>query len=170
LHNDFLFLFSPLVLRMISNKYITAHYRCPDLIGGVRTTTEFELSVNGTSKDLLDAISVLASQNVNLDTIATGKTDDRFVVKFLTGNEEECRRTFMKADLPFKERRVLVMDMNNRPGQWMKAAKCIVNAGVELQASYLYSVQGDRMRFVFCVDDYEKAKKVAGQIAECAAD
>lgn len=133
-------------------------------------TTEFELSISGTSKDLLDAISVLASQNLNLDTIATGRTDDRYVVKFLTGDEEECRRTFIKADLPFKERRVLVVDMFNRPGQWIKAAKCISNAGVEIHASYLYSVKGDRMRFVFCVDDYEKAKKVAGQIAECAAD
>ncbi|HEX9908266.1 MAG TPA: hypothetical protein VGB78_07375 [Thermoplasmata archaeon] len=133
-------------------------------------TTEFEFSINGTSKDLLDTIAILAGQNVNLDTIATGKTDDRYVVKFLTGNEEECRRTFIKADLPFKERRVLVIDMHNRPGQWIKAAKCIVNEGVELQASYLYKQEGDRLMFVFCVDDYEKAKKVAGQIAECAAD
>ncbi|OGS44060.1 MAG: hypothetical protein A3K76_00470 [Euryarchaeota archaeon RBG_13_57_23] len=133
-------------------------------------TTEFEMSVNGNSKDLLDAIAILSSQNVNLDTIATAKTDDRYVVKFLTGNEEECRRTFIKADLPFREQRVLVVDMYNRPGQWMKAARCLVSAGVQLRASYLYSVQGDRMRFVFCVDDYEKAKNVAGQIAECAAD
>ncbi len=133
-------------------------------------TTEFELSIKGTSKDLLDAISVLASQGLNLDTIATGRTNDRYVVKFLTGDEEECRRTFIKADLQFEERKVLVMDMYNRPGQWIKAAKCIANAGVEIYASYLYSVKGDRMRFVFCVNDYEMAKRVAAQIAECSAD
>jgi len=133
-------------------------------------TTEFEMSINGNSKDLLDTIAILSSQNVNLDTIATARTDDRYVVKFLTGNDEECRRTFIKADLPFREQRVLVVDMYNRPGQWMKAARCLVDAGLQLRASYLYSVQGDRMRFVFCVDDYEKAKKIVGQIAECAAD
>ncbi len=107
---------------------------------------------------------------MNLDTIATGKTDGRYVVKFLTGNEEEVRREFIKADLPFKEQRVLVMEMYNRPGQWIKAAKCIAGAGVDIRASYLYGVQGDRMRFVFSVDDYEKAKKVACQIADCSAD
>jgi len=32
------------------------------------------------------------------------------VIKFLTGAEEECRRTFMKADLHFKDRKVLVVE------------------------------------------------------------
>lgn len=132
--------------------------------------TEFELSVSGSSKNLLSTIEVLAEHNINLDTIATAKVGDRFVIKFLTGCEEECRRTFMKADLPFKERRVLVIDMFNRPGQWVRAARYLVNSGVELNACYLLGQEGNRLRFVFVVEDYEKAKKVAGQIAECAVD
>jgi hypothetical protein len=133
-------------------------------------TTEFELSVSGSSRNLLDVISVLAEHNINLDTIATAKVDDRYVIKFLTGCEEECRRTFMKADLPFKERRVLVVDMYNKPGQWVKAARCMVNGGIELDACYLLGQESDRLRFVFVVDDYEKAKGIVGQIAECAVD
>jgi hypothetical protein len=133
-------------------------------------TTEFELSVSGSSKNLLDAITVLSEHNVNLDTIAAAKVGDKYVLKFLTGCEEECRRTFMKADLPFEERRVLVVDMFNRPGQWVKAARCMVNGGVELHACYLLGQEGDRQRFVFLVDDYEKAKSIVGQIAECAVD
>lgn len=133
-------------------------------------TTEFELAVSGSSKDLLDAVALLAEQNINLDTIATAKVGDKYFIRFLTGCDEECRRTFMKADLPFKERKVLVVDMYNRPGQWVRAAKCLVDRGVQLQTSYLLGQKGDRLRFVFCVDDYEKAKKIAGQIAECSVD
>lgn len=46
--------------------------------------------------------------------IAAAKVEDRWVIKFLTASEEECRRTFMKADLQFKERSVLVVDKQDR--------------------------------------------------------
>lgn len=133
-------------------------------------TTEFELSVDGSSEDLLNAISLLAEHQVNLDTIATAKADDKYVIKFLTGCEEECRRTFMKADLPFKERKVLVVQMYNKPGQWMKAAKALLSAGVVVETSYLSGQEGDKLRFVFGVDDYDGAKAVIGQIAEYSVD
>lgn len=133
-------------------------------------TTEFELSVDGSSEDLLSAISLLAEHQVNLDTIATAKVDDRYVIKFLTGCEEECRRTFMKADLPFKERKVLVVEMYNKPGQWMKAARALVNAGVTVETSYLSGQEDDKLRFVFGVDNYDGAKSVIGQIANHSVD
>lgn len=133
-------------------------------------TTEFEMSVNGSSENLLGAFSLLAEHQVNLDTIATAKMDDTYVIKFLTGCEEECRRTFIKADLPFTERKVIVVEMLNRPGQWMKAARALVGAGVNLQTSYLSGQKGDKLRFVFGVDDYEKAKEIIAQIAEYSVD
>ena len=133
-------------------------------------TTEFELSVDGSSENLLNAISLLAEHQVNLDTIATAKVDDKYVIKFLTGCEEECRRTFMKADLPFKERKVLVVQMYNKPGQWMKAARALLNGGVGVETSYLSGQEGDKLRFVFGVDDYEGAKTIIGQIAEYSVD
>jgi hypothetical protein len=133
-------------------------------------TTEFELSFNGSSQNLLDAISVLADQGINLNTIATGKVGAGYVIKFITGTEEEVRRTFIKADLPFKERKVLIVEVHNRPGQWLKAARHLVDAGIGLEASYLLGQHGDKLRFVFVVDNYEMAKKVAGQITECSMD
>jgi hypothetical protein len=133
-------------------------------------TTEFELTIDGSSENLLNAINLLAEHQVNLDTIATAKVDDKYVIKFLTGCEEECRRTFIKSDLAFAERKVIVVEMFNKPGQWMKAARALVNAGVNLETSYLSGQTGDRLRFVFGVDDYEKAKQVIGQIAEYSVD
>jgi len=133
-------------------------------------TTEFEMSVDGSSENLLNAFNLLAEHQVNLDTIATAKVEDRYVIKFLTGCEEECRRTFMKADLPFTERKVLVVEMFNRPGQWMKAARALVAAGFSLETSYLSGQKDNKLRFVFGVDDYEGAKTIIGQIAEYSVD
>ena len=132
--------------------------------------TEFELSVPGTSTDLINSVSVLADYDVNLSTVATARVGDRFVIKFLTGNEDECRRSFMKADIAFKERKVLVLNVANRPGEWVKAARCLANGGVEIETSYLLSRNGDKLSFVFAVSDYDKAKKIVSQITECSFD
>lgn len=132
--------------------------------------TEFEMSFSGSSKNLLDAISVLAEQNINLNTIATAKIGDRFVIKFLTGSEEEVRRMLMKADLHYKDRSVLVVEMHNKPGQWLKVAKALVDSGVEISASYLLGQKGDSLRFVFAVSDYDKAKAACKKMAECSVD
>jgi len=134
-------------------------------------TTEFELYIPGTTKDLLGAIEILAEHEINLDTIAARRVvGDKYVLRFVTGLEEECRRTFIKADLPFKERKVLLIELSNRPGQWLRAARHLVSEGVELEGSYLLSQSNGTMRFVFAVDDYEKAKKVACQVSNCSAD
>jgi len=132
--------------------------------------TEFELAVPGNTRDLIGAVAVLAEHNVNLSTVATAKVGDKYVVKFLTTNEDECRRSFMKADIDFKERRVLVFNVVNRPGEWVKAARCLMNAGVEIETSYLLSRNGDKLSFVFSVSDYEKAKKIVSQLTECTVD
>jgi len=132
--------------------------------------TEFEMSFTGSSKNLLDAIAVLAEHNINLNTVATARTKDRYVVKFVTGSDEEVRRSFMKADLPFKDRRVLVVEMYNRPGQWLRVAKALVDAGIEIEASYMIGQKGDRQSFVFAVSDYEKARIACGSLGECSVD
>jgi hypothetical protein len=41
---------------------------------------------------------------------------------------------------------------------------------VELEGSYLLSQKNDRLRFVFGVSDYPKAKKIVGQITDCSVD
>jgi hypothetical protein len=132
--------------------------------------TEFEISVDGPTKNLLDAIGVLSTQLVNLETVATAKVGDKYIVRFLSGNDDECRSAFMKADLPFSERKVLVLDVYNRPGQWLKAARCLIDGGVELEGSYLLGQKEDRLRFVFGVSDYQKAKQIVGQITDCSLD
>jgi len=132
--------------------------------------TEFDVYISGSGQNLLDALGILADQGVNLNTIATVKNGNGFCVKFLTGDEEKTRRTFMLADMKFKEKKVLVVDVFNRPGQWVRAASHLVDAGVEFEGSYLLGQNGDTLRFVFAVNNYDIAKKVAGQFTECSMD
>src|SRR4030042_2331727 len=62
-------------------------------IGGCASmTTEFELAMNGSSKNLLDSIAVLADKGINLDTIVTGREGGHYTLNFITGSEEGVRR------------------------------------------------------------------------------
>ena len=132
--------------------------------------TEFEMVFKGSSKGLLDAVSMLAEHSINLNTVATAKIGDQYYVKFLTGSDEEVRRMLMKADLQFRDRPVLVVRVFNKPGQWLRVAKALVDAGIEINASYLMSQKDDNMSFVFVVSDYEKARGICSRIAECSID
>ena len=134
------------------------------------TITEFELSISGSSKYILDAIALLGEHDVNIDSVATARVGDRWVIKFLTGSEEEVRRTFIKADLNFKERKVLVVDLPDKPGQWVKAAKSLADKGVGIDSSYLLGQKDNKMRFVFGVDKPDFAFKVAKKIPDLSVE
>ncbi len=154
----------------LQNKYDSAYNAANVAAEGRTMATEFEVYVSGSGRELLEAISVLADHGVNLNTIATTRNGGGYDVKFITGDEEKTRQTFMKADMPFKERKVLVMEVFNRPGQWVRAATLLIDAGVLFEGSYLLGQSGDTLRFVFAVSNYEMAKKVACQFTECSMD
>ncbi len=132
--------------------------------------TEFELSFSGSSRNVLDAIAVLAEHNINLNTVATARTKDKYVIKFVAGSDDEVRASFLKADLPFKERRVLAVEMPNRPGQWLRVARALVDGGIDIEASYMLAMAPDSLRFVFAVSDYEKARSICLKLGDCSVE
>jgi hypothetical protein len=137
---------------------------------GTAMMTEFELSITGSSKYLLDVIALLGEHAINIDTVATARVGERWVIKFLTGSEEEVRRTFIKANLDFKERKVLVVDMPDLPGEWVRTARALVDKNVNMDASYLLGQKGNKLRVVFGVDDADRAKEVAKDLPGIVAE
>jgi len=104
---------------------------------------EFEVSSKGSNKSLLDAIAMLAEHNIDLNTVVTAKLEDR---------------------------QVLAVNVFNKPGQWLRIAKALVDGGIETNASYMLGQKGDTMSFVFVVSDYEKSRKICSRIGECSID
>ena len=43
----------------------------------------------------------------------------------------------MKADLHFRENKVLVVEVPNKPGQWLRVAQAMADEGVEVSHTYL---------------------------------
>jgi hypothetical protein len=154
-----------LIARHLTNNRIRTNKKVRDKYyhgaGGTTMMTEFELSIMGSSEYLLDVVALLGEHGVNIDTVATARVGDRWVIKFLSGSEEEVRRTFVKAGLDFKERKVLIADMPNTPGEWVRTARALIDREVAIDTSYLLGLKDDKLRFVFGVDNPELAQEIA---------
>lgn len=132
--------------------------------------TEFEIALDGPTRSLLDAISVLAEDKINLDTVSITEAGHGYLVRFLTGSDEKVRTSLIKADLPFKENKVLVAQTANKPGEWLRVARAFADNGIDIKASYVLGQSGDAMRIVFVVSDHERARQICSTVAECSID
>jgi hypothetical protein len=132
--------------------------------------TEFEVHLDGPTKTLLSAIRVLAEHSINLDTVSIAQLDRGYMVRFLTGSEENVRTSLMKADLHFKENKVLVVEVQNKPGQWLRVAQTLADDGVEINHSYRVGEANQNHVYAFGVSDYQKAKETCGRLGVCWAE
>jgi hypothetical protein len=132
--------------------------------------TEFEVRLDGPTKSLLSAIRVLAEQKINLDTVSVAKSDHGYLVRFLSGSAEDVRTAMMKADLHFRENKVLVIEIPNRPGQWLRVAQAIADDGIEISHTYRVGEENQNHVYAFGVSDYQKAKMSCGKHGVCWVD
>jgi len=126
--------------------------------------TEFKIIVGSYARNILHIAELLAECGVNLTTVSTERLGDDVCVRLLTSDNEACTHCLMKADLEYDARQVIIVEMEDRPGQWTEIAKRLVDAGLEIEASYLLSRDGKRMRFVFAVDDPKKGEQVLREV------
>lgn len=121
---------------------------------------EFEIRTGGNTHSVLLIAQILAESGVNLTTVSIGKLDDAAYLRLLTSDTEACTRALMKADMDYKTRPVLVAEVDDHPGQWLSAAKRLADAGLEIESSYLLSRDGQKMKFVFAIDDPKRGEEI----------
>lgn len=126
--------------------------------------TEFEVKVGSSTRNILHIADILAEGGVNLTTVSIEKFEGDAYIRLLTSDSEACARTLMKADMQYHTRPVLVAEVEDRPGQWAKIAKKLADANLEIEASYLLSRDGGKMKFVFAVDDPKKGEAVLSTV------
>jgi hypothetical protein len=126
--------------------------------------TEFEVKVGSSTRNILHMAEILAEGGVNLTTVSIEKFEGDAYIRLLTSDSEAAARVLMKADMAYTTRPVLVAEVEDRPGRWARIAKRLADAGLEIEASYLLSRDGQRMKFVFAVNDPKKGEEVLADI------
>ena len=112
----------------------------------------------------------MADKRINLDTVSISQAGHGYLVRFLTGSEEDVRTSLMKADLSFRENKVLVIEIANKPGQWLRVAQKLADGGIEISHTYRVGEASGNHVYAYGVSDYAKARKLCRKLGKCAED
>jgi len=121
---------------------------------------EFKVIFKGGTKELLTLTEELAAKGVNLATIAMEKAAGVISLRFYPSNIERARKSLKEAEVKFTEKEVLLIEVEDRLGQYATIARKLHGAGVEIVASHVMTTKGDKMWLVFEVDNIDAGKRV----------
>ncbi|MHA2104724.1 MAG: ACT domain-containing protein [Candidatus Hodarchaeales archaeon] len=106
---------------------------------------------------LADVAEALGKANVNIEGGCGFPCENRGILHILVRDPESAKKALKGADFEFtNERDVLVMDVDDKPGELGRICRKISDAGVNLDLFYLAT----NTRLVLGVDDLEKASSV----------
>lgn len=115
--------------------------------------TQFSVFLENRVGKMLELLEVFEGQSLTLAALAVSDAADHAVVRVLTSNAALARRLLDRAELPFSEIDVVVVE-TNRAQTFRDACKALLHAEVNLHYSYPLSVQPrGRPAMVIYTDD-----------------
>ncbi len=100
-------------------------------------TTDFTIGLIDRPGTLAQASDALGRAGVNIEGACGFVTDDRGVYHVLVRDAERARRALMDSGFEIQaERTVVVLPVENRPGEAARLLRRLANAGVNLDVMY----------------------------------
>lgn len=107
----------------------------------------------------------LGSVGVNIEAISAYEKNERAIFRILTNDVISAMKAISKLQ-GFKafENDVIVLELDNRPGQLGKITRKLSNRNVNLESLYIVSRKNNKTSVAIkpIKEDYEKAKEVLG--------
>ncbi len=116
---------------------------------------EFTVFVKNRPGELGKVTSVLHSNGVNIESLATEGTREDGTIKFVTNDINSTRRALEGGRINFEVNNILVVKVLNRPGELAKLAQRLGAAKINVISIYLLG-EG---RFALRVDNPIKARE-----------
>ena len=120
----------------------------------------------GTFAELAEAI---AAKGINITSLAGVTCGSSGSVALLTNDEEGTRRALGTANASYREIEVVPASLEDRPGSFAETARRLADAGVNIEATLLTGMSGNRVSVAFATSDAAKARNVIGQHAGAIA-
>jgi hypothetical protein len=106
---------------------------------------------------LADVGEALGKAGVNIEGLCGFPSEGKGVFHVLVEDEPTARRALEEAGLQVRSKRqVLILDVEDRPGEFGGICRRIANAGINIDLVYLAT----KTRLVVGVDDLDKARAV----------
>ncbi|MFX1514728.1 MAG: ACT domain-containing protein [Promethearchaeota archaeon] len=121
-----------------------------------------DLTIRGEDRPgtLADTGERLGEANINIEGITGCRCEGKRELHVLLEDTSVARRVLEKAQIDvIKEREVLVVEIEDQPGELGRITRRIVNNGVNINLVYLAT----KNRLVLGVDDLDKARGILKQ-------
>jgi len=106
---------------------------------------------------LADVGEALGKAGINIEGLCGFPSEGKGVLHLLVEDEPTARRALEQAGLQVhSERQVLILDVEDRPGEFGSICRRIANAGINIDLVYLAT----NTRLVVGADDLDKARAV----------
>lgn len=114
---------------------------------------------------LANIAEVLGNVGVNIEAVSAYEKDNKAVFRIVTNDVTTAKKALSKlSDLKVNESDVIVLNMQNRPGELGKITRKLANKGVNLECVYILSRAHEYTEVAIkpSVEDFAKAKEVLG--------
>jgi hypothetical protein len=117
---------------------------------------QFEIFINNRPGELAKVTDALAMNGINIMAIASERCEHP-IIRVVTDDEKSTRSALTKANLRFRENELIVIELQDRPGELSKIAKKLAKSGVNVESIHILSKGTSTTSVALVVDDLKKA-------------
>ena len=120
---------------------------------------QFEILINDRPGELAKVTDALAMNGVNIMAIASERCENP-IIRIVTDDEQSTRSALKKAKMKFRENELMVVELQDRPGELSKMAKKLAKAGVNVESIHILGKGTSTTSIALVVDNYKKASEI----------
>ena len=120
---------------------------------------QFEILINDRPGELAKVTDALAMNGVNIMAIASERCENP-IIRIVTDDEQSTRSALKKANMKFRENELMVIELQDRPGELSKMAKKLAKAGVNVESIHILGKGTSTTSVALVVDNYKKASEI----------
>ena len=121
---------------------------------------DFVIQLGHHPGEMARVTNALSLYGVNIRSIAAMTIGDQAVLHLIPDNTESARSALEAAHIPFEEKAMAIVLVENRAGELTAMAAKLAEAGVNLEAAFVVGVADDLIELAIVSDNVKKAKKV----------
>jgi hypothetical protein len=107
---------------------------------------------------LADVGEALGRAGVNIETLSAFTADGQGVIQLVVDDEEDAAEALKAEGIKVESSRsVMVVTLDDRPGELGRYCRRLANAGVTISGAYLSKRGSGETELIFTVDDLEAA-------------
>jgi hypothetical protein len=120
----------------------------------------FAIPIGHRPGEVARVATALARKDVNIKSIAGLGIGNQALLHIYPDDVEAARSALNESRIPFEERELVQVLLENKAGELAEITGKLANAGVNLLALYVTGLEGELVELAIVPDDVKKAKKV----------